>query len=153
MQADGFEEQLGRLMTEFGQGRTMVLSTAENGKVSSRMMSVVRLGRLFYFQTDTQLRKYAQLRQNPRAALCTDNIQLEGLCEETGRPLENEAFCEAFKACFPGSFKAYSALENERLFAFRPLFIERWVYKEQIPYLETYDLPARQYAAERYSGR
>lgn len=153
MREDRFEEQLALLWNEFGQGRTMVLSTAENGRVSSRMMSVVRLGGTFCFQTDIRLRKYRQLRQNSYAALCSENIQIEGVCEEAGRPAENAAFSEAFRACFPGSFKAYSALEDERVFVMKPLYIERWVYQEGVPYIGTFDLAARQYSFVKYAGK
>lgn len=153
MERNSFDAQLDLFYKEFGQGRTMVLSTSENGRVSSRMMSVVRLEGLFCFQTDIRLRKYRQLQQNSRAALCIDNIQIEGICEEAGRPSENEPFCETFRACFPGSYRAYSSLEDERVFALRPLFIERWIYKEGVPCIETFDLVSRQYTFDRYSGR
>ena len=46
---------------EFNNGKTMVLSSSENDKVTSRMMSVVCVDGLLYFQTDKTFRKYHQL--------------------------------------------------------------------------------------------
>ena len=148
-----FTDRYEEFLCEFGAGRKMVLSTSENDRVSSRMMSVVLVNGIFYFQTDTELRKYHQLTVNPYAALCIDNIQIEGICSETGRPLDNPEFCEAFRKCFKGSFDAYSSLENERLFAVKPLFVERWKYIDSVPYIETFDIEYGIYSCERYTGR
>ena len=131
----------------------MVLSTSENGRVSSRMMSIVRINGGFYFQTDIELRKYRQLTANKYAALCIDNIQIEGICEELGHPLGNAAFCEVFRECFCGSYDAYTSLENERLFVLEPLFAERWIYSAGVPYIEKFDIENKQYSCEKYTGR
>jgi len=130
----------------------MVLSTSENDMVSSRMMSIVRIDDGLYFQTDTDLRKYRQLSANKNAALCIDNIQIEGICEEKGRPVDCSDFCEAFKSCFKGSYDAYSGLENERLFVLRPAYIQRWVYSDGVPCIESFDITARKYSFRKYSG-
>ncbi len=140
-----FSAEYEKFLTDFGKGRTMVLSTAEGNIVSSRMMSVVRIDGLFYFQTDCTFRKYRQLIRNPNAALCIDNIQIEGICEEIGHPLEHRAFCTHFSECFKGSYNAYSALQNERLFVFRPTCIERWIYREGFPFIETFGIQESRY--------
>jgi len=148
----GFEEKYTAFLKEFAKGKTMVLSTAENGKVSSRMMSVVCIGGEFYFQTDRTFRKYQQLLANPHVALCIDNIQIEGICRELGHPMDDPDFCAVFKECFGGSFRAYSLLKNERLFAVSPRYIERWVYSEGLPFIEKYDVEKREYSLRRYQG-
>ncbi len=141
-----------KFLIDFGKGRTMVLSTAENNIVSSRMMSVVLIDGLFYFQTDRRFRKYQQLSRNPNAALCIDNIQIEGICEEIGHPLKHLAFCTHFSECFKGSYNAYSALQNERLFVFRPIRIERWIYQEGFPFIENFDIQSGTYQICPYVG-
>ena len=146
-----FTQQFQAFLTAFGAGRKMVLSTSVNGLVSSRMMSVVRIGETFFFQTDTALRKYRQLAANPNAALCIDNIQIEGSCKELGHPLGHPDFCAAFRACFPGSFDAYTALEQERLFSLTPRRIERWIYRDGVPHIETFDMETQQYRFEKYA--
>lgn len=145
-----FEQKLSELYQDFGMARKMVLSTSLDGIVSSRMMSVVLIDGLFCFQTDRNMRKYAQLTGNPHAALCIDNIQIEGICRETGSPLENEKFRKAFEECYKGSYDMYSSMEDERSFALAPLFIERWLYIDGKPYTETFDIKNGSYSLTEY---
>ena len=56
-----FREKYKEFVMEFNNGKTMVLSSSENDKVTSRMMSVVCVDGLLYFQTDKTFRKYHQL--------------------------------------------------------------------------------------------
>lgn len=140
-----FEEAYARLLEEFGQGKPMVLSTASDGHVTSRMMSIVQMNGEFFFQTDCTFRKYEQLMANPRAALCIDNLQIEGVCQEIGHPGDCPAFCEAYRARYCGSYERYSLLDAERVFCLKPTFIERWLYIEGEPYIETMDFSSRDY--------
>lgn len=146
------KEMTEAFFADFGKGRMMVLSTTDGSKVSSRMMSVVLIGDRFYFQTDKMLRKYSQLKADHNVALCTDNIQIEGVCEELGHPLSYKEFCKAFEDCYKGSYDAYTSLENERLFEVTPHFIERWTYKDGVPFIETFDLINGSYGLEEYKG-
>ena len=147
-----FSEKLRSFFADFGKARKMVLSTSAKDKVSSRMMSVVQIDGKFYFQTDKKLRKYRQISVNQNVALCIDNIQIEGVCKEIGSPLDNDVFCNAFRECYKGSYDAYTSLEDERLFAVEPVFIERWIYFDGVPYIETYDIEAEYYSCNEYSG-
>ena len=149
---DEFYQKITAFFSDLGKGRKMVLSTSENDRVSSRMMSVVQIGGELYFQTDRTMKKYHQIMKNNHVALCIDNIQIEGECTEAGHPLDNAAFCDIYRECFKSSYNAYSALSNERLFIVKPLYIERWIYDEGVPYMETFDMNTRQYRFERYLG-
>ena len=139
-------------LVEFTRGKTMVLSSSLNDKVSSRMMSIICLDGLFYFQTDKTFRKYNQLIQNPQVALCTENIQIEGICTEIGHPLEDCIFCNIYKECFGNSFIKYSSLNNERLFAVTPTYVERWLYIEAVPFIEIFDVEKQEYSLYEYAG-
>ena len=150
---NSFSDKVREFLSDFGKGRKMVLSTSENNIVSSRMMSVVQIEGIFYFQTDKNMKKYHQITANNNVALCIDNIQIEGICEEIGHPLNNRLFCEVFRECFKGSYDAYSAMKNERLFSVKPLYIERWVYKEGVPYIEIFDMNTKQYCFNKYLGQ
>lgn len=149
---DTFSEKHEAFLSEFGKARKMVLSTSKDNIVSSRMMSVVLMDGKFYFQTDVTSKKYHQLTSNKNVALCADNVQIEGICEEIGQPCDNASFCSLFKECYKGSFDAYTLLENERLFAVVPTYIERWVYIENVPFIELFDLKAQNYMINRYNG-
>lgn len=147
-----FEEEYLKFWREFGKSKKMVLSTALNDIVTSRTMSVIHLDGKLYFQTDNTLRKYKQLKGNPHVALCIDNIQIEGLCEEIGSPVENEDFCNAYRDCFTSSFNRYTSLKNERLFVVLPTFIERWIYMDGVPYMQIFDVENRKYMFKQYLG-
>ena len=147
-----FSQKYGTFLLEFGKGRQMVLSTSENNRVSSRMMSVVQIDGIFYFQTDITLNKYHQIVSNHNVALCIDNIQIEGTCEEIGHPLQFAPFCDIFQECFKVSFDAYSSLKNERVFLIKPIYIERWIYEDGIPYIETFNVKEQEYKLSRYVG-
>ena len=148
----GFDEKYNELLAELAEGKTMVLSSCEEGRVSSRMMSVVCIDGAFYFQTDRNFRKYRQLTANPYGALCVDNLEIEGVCRELGRPMEHPRFCQVFRDCFPGSFRAYSALENERLFVLEPILARRWLYIDGAPHIESFDIENREYRLMPYEG-
>ena len=147
-----FLDNYNKFLLEFGKGRHMVLSTAENHRVSSRMMSVVLVDGLFYFQTDRTFKKYAQMMENPNIALCIDNIQIEGICKEIGHPKECPAFSEAYQECFSSSYRKYSGLDNERVFVVEPTYVERWLYIEGIPFMEIFDVENQLYERKVYVG-
>lgn len=147
-----FTEKYEEFLIEFTKGKTMVLSSSEDNKVTSRMMSIVLVNGLFYFQTDKTFRKYNQLISNPQVALCTENIQIEGVCEEIGHPMANDLFCSVYKECFGGSFNRYSSLKNERLFVVKPTYVERWVYIDRVPFMETFNVENQEYELTKYEG-
>ena len=147
---NNFSKKLSDFLDEFGKGRKLFLSTADNNKVTSRMMSIVQINGSFYFQTDKTFRKYQQINNNPFVALCIDNMQIEGVCKEIGHPIENEAFCSIYKEYFSSSYKMYTSLDNERLFIITPTYVERWIYKEGVPFLEIFDIEKENYKLEQY---
>ena len=79
-----------------------------------------------------------------------DNIQIEGTCREIGLPRDHAEFAGNYELAFPGSFNAYSRLGNERLFEVTPTFIQLWVYEDDIPYIEWFDLRADIYQKRIY---
>lgn len=147
-----FTERYNAFLTEFGDARIMVLSTSKDNHVTSRMMSMVLYDGAFYFQSDKTFRKYEQLSHNPNVALCIENIQIEGICEEVGRPADFSFFCDTYQKRFANSYKRYTFLENERLFCIKPRFVERWVYLEGIPFMETFDIESETYHLMQYKG-
>lgn len=149
---DTFEKKLDEFYKNFGLGKPMVLSTSYQDYVTSRMMSVVVIDSCFYFQTDNKFRKYMQIRNNPRVSLCIDNVQVEGHCIELGHPLKNKAFCDEYSKLFPNAYNRYSNLKNEVLFKVIPDWIQRWIYEQDVPYIEIYDCEEKRYEKILYHG-
>lgn len=145
-----FEEKCNAFYQSFGAHKAMVLSTSFGDKVTSRMMSVILLEDAFYFQTDKNFRKYEQIKQNPHVAFCVDNIQIEGICTEVGTPADNSEFCSLYKKYFPNSFTMYSLLDSEVLFEVKPTFIQKWIYEENKPFVETWDFALQEYKKSEY---
>lgn len=145
-----FTTKIDALFSELGESRIMCLATSADDRVTARSMSVIILAQRFYFQTDRSFLKYAQISRNPHAALCVNNIQVEGVCKELGHPLspENEAIMNRYKELYAGSFDAYSHLASETLFEVTPTRIAVWRYDKGKPYQEFFDLDARTYTLQ-----
>lgn len=140
-----FEVKLRELFDRLGESRIMVLATGDGSRISARSMSVVIYDNKFCFQTDRTFMKYRQLMMNKNAALCCENISVEGTAEEVGRPVGNARFCRLYKQHFEGSYNAYSELENEVVFRLTPKLIKMWIYEKGLPYVEIYDVENKEY--------
>ncbi len=142
-----------RFFDDFGTHKNMVLSTASDSIVHSRMMSIVCLDKKFYFQTDSNFRKSRDLQNNSNVALCIDNIQIEGKAEKIGTPREHKEFCRIFENAFPKSYELYSMLNDEVLYEITPYNIYCWIYDSGKPYIEHIDLEKQLYSIDEYSGQ
>ena len=146
------KNKLNEVYQQLGSSNTMVLATAFNQRVSARMMSFIVKDNKFYFQTDIKFHKYDDICGNSNVALCKDNIQVEGICKEIGKPKDISWFCELYSKYHLSSYQAYSMLENTRVFEIEPIFIQRWNYIDGNPFIEKYYLDCNQYEEIDYLG-
>lgn len=147
---DSFENKKEEIFLNFGNSKNMVLSTSYQDKVTSRMMSVIIFDGEFYFQTDKNFRKYNQIKNNTNVSLCCDNISVDGVCTELGKPLDNQKFNELYEKHYNYSYQQYSSLDNERLFKVIPTYIQMWTYENSKPYIEILDLKSKEYRKIQY---
>lgn len=147
---NSFELKKEEIFSNFGYSKNMVLSTSYQDKVTSRMMSVIIFDGEIYFQTDKNFRKYSQIKNNPNVSLCCDNISVEGVCTEIGKPLDNNEFIKLYKKHYNYSFQQYSSLNNERLFKVTPTYIQMWTYENSKPYIEILDFISKEYSKTFY---
>lgn len=147
---NSFELKKEEIFSNFGYSKNMVLSTSYQDKVTSRMMSVIIFDGEFYFQTDKNFRKYNQIKNNPIVSLCCDNISVEGICTELGKPLDNNRFIKLYEKYYNYSYQQYSSLQNERLFKVTPLYIQIWIYENAKPYIEILDFKSNEYRKTLY---
>lgn len=147
-----FSLYLPSLWKKIGSHGVMTLSTSSVNRVTSRPMSMVTIEGKFYCQTDKAYLKYRQIIDNPNAVVCHKNFSIEGTCRCIGRPLDskNDFFVNTFKKYFYGSYKAYSALRNERLLEIIPVLIYSWNYKLTKPYMEYWDFKNLIYKRSAY---
>lgn len=148
-----FAQQKNLFFRQLGEHGCMVLSTSLHDDVTSRMMSFIIQDGKFYFQTDKRFRKYTQLKGNSRVSLCRDNMAVEGICSEIGKPSDFPAFCELYQKYFSASYQRYTGMEEERLFVVIPARLEKWIYEDNQPYMEILDFQSQTYEKVRYICR
>lgn len=142
---DDFE----RLWSELGSHGVMVLSTCAGSRVTSRSMSVVIFGGKFCFQTNKDYLKSRQISDNPNVALCFGKFSIEGSCKMLGHPEDESEFMDNLSRAYPDAVKRWSSLPYERVFAVTPRLIRSWIYENDIPYIEEWDLVKKTYRKER----
>lgn len=116
-------------------------------------MSFVIYENKFYCQTDKRFLKVEQILDNLKVSICIDNIQIEGVAQIIGKPLEHNMFVTLFKKYFKNSYENYSFLENEILLEINSIFVTVWNYKESVPTRAFYRLASKEYAEEIYVGK
>lgn len=128
-----FKENMDELFQRLSERKTMVLSTAWQDRVTARTVSVIIHDNKFYLQTDSLSLKYEQLRHNPHVALTFENVQVEGLARDIGKPEEHPFFVELYQKYYPDRFARYSSLEVERVIEIEPTHISLWQYEDGEP--------------------
>lgn len=131
---------------------SIVLATGAGGHVTARSMSPVNIGMDVYMQTDRRFMKTAQMLENPTVALCAGNMQIEGVAEFLGHPMDqqNTRFCELFSKKHRGSFERYSAMEEEVVFVVRPVTVTLWKYVDGRPCRDKMNVEHRTVVREYY---
>jgi uncharacterized pyridoxamine 5'-phosphate oxidase family protein len=149
-----FEVHLATFFARLGNAKKMVLATSENNKVTARNMSCIIVDGVIFFQTDKTFLKYEQISANPFVALCVDNIQIEGIAQSVGHPLnsENGTFAALFQQNYKSSFDTYSHLKNEVVITVQPQKITLWEYENGNPLRIVIDIPNRVYSKQFYNG-
>ena len=97
-----FDEVKGEKIRFFEQNGNIVLATSLNNRVTARTVTYVSEGLTIIFYTLTSLKKIAQIKANPKVALCLDNVSIEGTAEIVGNQQgeEYKRLFELFKKKF-----------------------------------------------------
>jgi len=88
----------------------IVLATSLNGRVTARTVSFASDGLDIYFMSWGHHTKCVQIRGNPRVALCRDNVQMEGLAEILGNPLDekNREYADILRSKYPRQHEMFA---------------------------------------------
>lgn len=136
MEALDFTQMTAEVYDWMERTRTMVFSTCAavdtDRQVTARTMSTIYNDGHVYFQTGPTTTKFAQLRQNPRVALCAGNVQVEGYARALAHPLSAECafFAKKYSLLHPGSFATYSHLPSNLVIEVTPTLVTFWKYTE-----------------------
>jgi uncharacterized pyridoxamine 5'-phosphate oxidase family protein len=148
---DNFEVELEKIFKKFGESKLVAVATCNQNIPTVRTMSVIFYNRKFYCQTGTDLMKYKQICENKNVALCFENIQIEGVANIMGKPIEYKEIMELYKKYYKSSFEKYSKLDKEILIEIVPLKIIRWDYdNDGKPYRIFVELEKRKVYKEMY---
>lgn len=130
-----YENLKNEVISSLEKNRIWVLSTASNGNISSRSMSIINKGLDIYFQTNKCYIKHNQMQENNNVALCYNNISIEGIAEEIGnwKDEKNKELMELYKSIHLGSFNAYGLLEGQVVYKVTPEKIKLWKYINGTP--------------------
>ena len=153
METLDFNHEEKRIFTQIGENKIAPLATSSQNNVTVRMMSVVIFRNRIYFQTGTDLIKYRQICENKNVALCFDNIQVEGIANIMGKPMEHDTIMEIYKKHYKSSYENYSKLDKEILVEVQPQKITIWEYdNNERPYRIYLDLGRKKAYKEMYLG-
>jgi uncharacterized pyridoxamine 5'-phosphate oxidase family protein len=136
-----FKIELDNVYKQLGDSGIIVLATSAGDVTTARSMSYVVVAGKIYFQTESEMEKAVQMKQNPNVAFCQSNIAIKGTAKCRGRILseENAEVMELYKQRHRGSYDAYSHMEKGELYEISPNFITVWNYIEGEPYRKYID--------------
>lgn len=120
------------LFSRLGDHGYMVLATSAGDKPLACTMTCLFIGGAVYMQTDSAFEKYGQIKQNPKVALCSGSLQMEGTASFEGGPLtalEGE-FARLFTRYYPESFALYAKVPTEVVIKVTPTHAVDWLYEK-----------------------
>jgi len=111
------------LWETIGQDKIMVLATRNGDGVAARTVNVYTYDGSFYFVTEANSNKYAQISQNANVALSVDVIQITGHAALSEHPAsaENKPFVNAIEKQLPQQFARYASVPVMRLIKITPI--------------------------------
>jgi uncharacterized pyridoxamine 5'-phosphate oxidase family protein len=146
-----FETEQEEIFNKIGENKLAALATSSQNNPTVRMMSIIFHNNKIYFQTGVDLMKYKQISENKNVALCFDNIQIEGIANIIGKPIDHDNIMEIYKKYYLKSFENYSKLDKEILIEVIPKKITKWEYNENgKPYRIFIELENRKAYKEMY---
>lgn len=147
-----YSTELEKVFHQLGESGIIVLATSSQDIPTARSMSYVIMNGKIYFQTEAIMEKALQMKQNPKVALCQNNIAIKGTAISRGRILgeSNAAIMAVYQKWHKGSYNAYSHMEKGELYEITPTFITVWTYVEGEPYRTFIDCMNHKVSMEHY---
>jgi uncharacterized pyridoxamine 5'-phosphate oxidase family protein len=145
-----FEIEQEKLFEQIGENKLMALATSSKNNPTVRMMSIIIFNKKIYFQTGIDLIKYKQICENKNVALCFENIQIEGIANILGKPMDHNNIMEIYKKHHKNSFEKYSKSDKEILIEIIPNKIIKWGYDNGEPYRIFVELKNKKAYKEMY---
>ena len=112
------------LWETIGQDKIMVLATKNGDGVAARTVNVYAFDGNFYFVTEADSNKYAQISKNANVALSIDAIQITGHAILLEHPSSeaNKQVISAVEKELPQQFARYTSIPIMRLIKVKPMY-------------------------------
>lgn len=143
-------------VTQFLESKhVVVVATSLDDRVTARTVTFAMDGLDILFMSWGHHTKCVQIRGNPRVAVCRDNVQIEGVAEILGSPLDekNQRYAEIYREKLPRDFEAFARVPGMVLVKVHPTqvvtFFPRRQSKYGYVYLEHLDLASQMVAIIR----
>ena len=107
-----------------------MLATSKNDIVTARNMSIISVSNKIYFQTSKLMEKYDQIISNANVALCTNNIQIQGIAKDIGSWSQNQNLLELYKKNHNNSYELYGKMRTQTVIEITINNIKKWDYKD-----------------------
>ena len=128
MEILNYEIEEDKIFNLIGENKNVSLATSSENNTTVRTISIIVYNKKIYFQTGIDLLKYKQICENKNVALCFENIQIEGMANIIGKPIDYGNIIELYKKHYEKSFETYSKLDKEILIEIIPRKITKWDY-------------------------
>ena len=138
---DEFKEEKAMLLEE---NKIIVIAASLNDRVTARAVRYASEGLTVIFATLANLKKVAQIKTNPKVALCLNNASIEGTAETfSQQEEEGKKLAEIIKKKHPGYLEwwyARTPVEQVVYVKVTSTLIVSYVYKDETPFIEYLDL-------------
>ena len=123
-------------------GQVIVLARSSDNRVTARTVTYVSDHLDICFLSWEHHTKCVQIRDNPRVALCKHNMQMEGMAEILGNPLDpdNSKYADIFRKRVPEEFRIFSSQDGMVMVRVVPTRVTTLVNANDWLYLETLDV-------------
>jgi uncharacterized pyridoxamine 5'-phosphate oxidase family protein len=137
-----FESKKQEIVEFLANKHAIVLATSLDDRVTARTVSLASDGLEICFMSWDHHTKCVQMRGNPRVAMCRDNVQIEGVAEILGSPLEerNRKYAGILKEKYPREYRAFAHELGMVIVKVVPTLIATWSRADGQPCLEYLDL-------------
>ena len=147
-----YKESLEEFISYLNDHKNWVLATSCDDEVTARMISIVNVGYIMYFQTAKAFEKYQQIINIEKIALCIGNYQVKAVAKEIGHPFDekNIFFKELYKKHHLKSYERYSKMSDEVIIKVNPTEVKIWKYIDNIPFQEIININDRKAEMHEY---
>lgn len=123
----------------------IVLATSYDNRVTARTVTYASKELEVCFMSWGHHKKCVQIRENPKVALCRDNVNIEGVAEILGSPLDekNKEYVEIYKKNLPRDFEGFAHQSGMVMVKVTPTFVVSMVRIDNMLYLEHLDLGSK----------